>query len=145
MGTLATALEAVRVRIEAETTLTRSTKVDSVRNTPDHKHDKTFAAWPVRSRNIGGTRASDSMVVSDDEVSVELIGRINALEVESFDTALAVAESVRVALTSAAWFRLKTGGPDLQCLTWDSDRHAREGGWVIITQTYTMRRQGVLG
>lgn len=142
MTTLATAVEAARDRIEAQTTLTRSKQVNTVRVGPDHLHDKTFSAWPVRSRNARDVRPSQSYAVVDDEVTVELIGRLaGASEVASMDTALGVAESVRVALTNAAWYR----GAGLMCVTWDSDRHTRDGGWVIIAQTYTLRRQGALG
>ena len=146
MPTLATSLEAVGDRIEAQTSLTRSKQVDTVRNTPDHLHDRTFSAWPDQSRNANVGRPSGSSVVSDDRVLVELVGRlVGADEVGSLDTALAVAESVRIALTSASWYRSKSAGADLMCMTWVNDRLTREGGWVIIAQTYTMRRQGVLG
>lgn len=142
MATLATVLENVRLRIEDQTTLTRSKQVDTVRTTPDHLHDKKFSAWPVRSRNTGGIRGSQSAVLVDDEITVELVGRlIGAKEVTALDTALAVAESVRVALTNAAWFRAN----GLQCVTWEADRHTRDDGWVIIAQTYILKRQGVLG
>jgi hypothetical protein len=142
MTTLATALEAVRDRIEAETSLVRSRSIETLRTLPDHLQSGSFAAWPGRSSNKGGPRASGSLVFVADEITIEIAQRLRtADEIASFDAALTTADGVRVALTAASWW----ASAGLTCVEWSTDSRQRAGGWVTITSTYRVTRQDVLG
>ena len=142
MTALSSTLEAVRARVEAQTTLDRSKSIDTLRTMSDALQDKTFAAWPGRTRNLGGSRASGSMAMVEDEITVEIVGRIRpGVEVASFDLTLDLVDDVRTALTNAAWWRAS----GMSCIEWVDDRRTRSGGWVIVVSTYRATRQQVLG
>ena len=142
MATLANALEAVRDRIEAETTLTRSRTVETLRTLPDHLQSGSFAAFPTRTTSAGELRPGDGSIIVTDEIEIELCQRIRtADEIGSLDTLLASARGVRSAVTAPAWWR--THG--IQCIDYVSERRTRQGGWLLSTQVYRLTRQGSAG
>ena len=142
MATLPVVLEAIRDRLEAETSLVRSASVDSLRQIPDHLQPLSFAAWPSRSTNKNTTRASRSTATIEDEIVIEFANRLaKATEADGFDTLLTTVLAARVALTDADWWRASGA----ECVGWVSDRRTRTGSWVIISSTYRVRRAGALG
>ena len=142
MATLAAVLEAVRDRIEAETSLTRSRTVETLRTLPDHLQSGAFAAWPSRSTSAGELRPGDAAIIIRDEIEIELCQRIRtADEIGSLDTLLGSARGVRVALTAPAWWRTQ----GIQCIDYVSERRTRQGGWLLTTQVYQLTRQGSAG
>ena len=142
MATLANALEAVRDRIEAETTLVRSRTVETLRTLPDHLQSGSFAAFPTRTTSAGELRPGDGAIIVTDEIEIELCQRIRtADEIGSLDTLLTSARGVRIAVTAPAWWR--THG--IQCIDYVSERRTRQGGWLLSTQVYRLTRQGSAG
>ena len=141
MTTLAAALEAIRARIEAQTSLTRSRSVDSLRTLPDHLQPSSFAAWPGSSRNTTAQRASSSQALITDEIVIEYAGRLTVNEVGSLDTLLSTVRGARNAVTAPAWWRAN----GMQCVEWVADRQQRIGGWVIVSSTFRVTRQDALG
>ena len=142
MATLPVVLEAIRDRIEAETSLVRSLSVDSLRHIPDHLQPLSFSAWPGRSTNQRTTRASRSVATIEDEITIDHANRLaKATEAAGFDALLTTVLATRVALTNQAWW----GDNDVECIEWIDDRRQRTGAWVIISSTYRVRRTGALG
>ena len=142
MATLAAAVEAIRDRIEDQTSLKRSRTVESLRGLPDHLQSSSFAAWPGRSSAVGTMRPGDGSILIADDITLELAYRLRtADEIGSLDSALANARSVRIALTAPSWYATQ----GLQCVEWTAERRTREGGWVILSQTYRVTRQGDAG
>jgi len=141
MTTLATALEAVRDRIEAQTSLSRSRVVDSLVGIPDHLQPLSFAAWPASTRNTRDLRAQSGTAGFDDEITIEIANRLTVDEIGAFDTAMTTARSVRIAVTNGAWWK----GAGIECVEYLSERRQRRGGWVIIAQVYRLRRRDSLG
>lgn len=139
--TLATALSAIRDRIEAQTSLRRSRTVDSLRTLPDHLQPLSFAAWPGSSRNTQTQRASSSQAMITDEIVIEYAGRLTVDEIGSLDTLLAKVRGARNAITTASWWRAS----GLQCVEWVADRRQRVDGWVIVSSTFRVSRQDALG
>ena len=139
MAALANALEAVRDRIEAETSLSRSRTVETLRTLPDHLQSGSFAAFPTRTTSAGELRPGDGSIIVTDEIEIELCQRIRtADEIGSLDTLLASARSVRIAVTAPGWWR--THG--IQCIQYASERRTRQGGWLLSTQVHRLTRQG---
>jgi len=141
VATLAAVLESCRARIEAQTSLTRARSVDSLAGIPDHLQPSSFAAWPGRTTNVRDTRASSSDTAFDEEITIEIAGRLTVDEIGDLDTLLGNARGVRIALTNAAWWRSQS----IECAEYLSERRRRSGGWVIVSQTYRIRRRGDLG
>lgn len=141
MADLSDILAAFRARVVAETSLTACREVDSLtRSTPDHLVPKQFVVWSPSTRSRGG-RAGDSLKSFDDTVTVEIADRVLTDQVGSLATVLATSKAVRVALTNLTWFQTNS----MQCVEYVSEARQRREGWLIITQTYRVTRQAVLG
>ncbi len=142
MAALATVLEAVRDRIEAQTALKRSRSVDTLKTLPDHLQSSSFAAWPTRSAQVSTTRPGDGLIMIADDVEIEIAQRLrSADEIGSMDTLLATSRAVRVALTAPSWYQ----GAGAQCIDYVSERRTRSNGWAIVVLLIRIRRQTAAG
>ena len=112
-----------------------------IRQYSDAHLDRGYVVRAPRSANSGQYRDNHLARVVD-TIQIDTAHRIRpAAQVQSHDDATVLAEQIRALVTS----RLTAWGDHIVYVSDDRAITGEDGAWLIITQTYTTRRDAAMG